>query len=340
MNSTLQLLKLLSTADKTTVPRGLSETESLYLHKCSIKNRMSFLYLEALRRSNSLTVLESIYKEEKKKYTRTFAAISRVSKLLMERNIEHVVFKTIRPYVSTTVDIDTLILGGREEYMESIKTMKEAGYRLIVRGPRSTTLWDNRVNIGVDLYEQVAVSFITYIDKQELTKYATITTQQNGEHIRVLKPEADLTCIIAHSLIKEQMYTLSEYYSFINYLEQLDTDEFVDIANRTNLTSAIRTHAAITALLHSAAHGTIPSKLEQILDYLGDNKLEGKILMKRKFETPHKYHPTTVTKSLLEIAKGKKVRRSMAIQALHMLDPQFAKKFASVLVEHTIRKTY
>jgi len=289
--------------------------------------------------NKNLEDFSALYQEENLRYLKTDDAIARASRVLTDAHINHAVFKTIRPYKSTTVDIDILVFEDTN-YPKSLKTMQKAGYRLVVYGPRSTTLWDREAKIGIDLYEQVAVSFITYIDKQKLVAYTTTTKLPNGEYVKTLKPEADLACIIAHSVIKEQMYTLSEYYTFIHYLKQMSANNFLEIVKQNNLTSAARAHAAITGLLHKVAHETIPNKLQQIFGSLGEENFEATRLNKNHFETPHKYHPITIAKSLLEITKGKETRKSIATQLFRMFNWNFSKDLLTKFVDHVFRETY
>ena len=162
----------------------------------------------------------------------------------------------------------------------------------------------------------------------------------NDEKVTVLKPEADLACIIAHSMIKEQMYTLSEYFSFINYLDQIEVKEFLKIAEENNILTPIRTHSSLTAFLHKIANKEIPKKLQTILDMIGEDNFEKARLIDSKLETPHKYHPITIAKSLLEISKGSKTQKSMITQVYHMFEHDFAKDFLQRLTNHVFRESY
>jgi len=303
------------------------------------KNRILYFYLTMTGSKPHDKLLHIFYKEQAK-FRRTNYLISRISKILTEGGIEYAFFKTIRPYISTTVDLDILIFGESEEYIKSITAIKNAGYKLLTYGPLSTTFLDEEANIGIDLYREVAVSFITYIDKKTLYPYITTMKLSNGEKVKILKPEADLACIIVHSVIKEQMYTLSEYYTFIYYLKQMNIKDFIHVVKQNNVTSAARTHTSITALLHEVAHKTIPEKLQQITESLGKDYFEITRLTQNNFETPHKYHPITVVKALLEIVKVKKCRDSMALQIYRMLNPRFTNKFLKDLLKHIKRETY
>jgi len=338
MNLTIQLLRAIGSpfVTRETVSIGQGEISALYQH--SIKNRMVFYYLNRIGEKN-LGELTSFYEREYLKYSKTHDAISRVSQILTDTNIEHAVIKTIRPYKSTTVDIDVIIFGVESEYKKAILTLLSAEYGMLGQGPQSTTLQDPRINIKVDIYKEVAVSHIVYLDKRKLANFSVTKKLPNGESVKILTPEADLATVIAHSIIKEHMYTLSEYFTFVGYLTQIDLNKFIQFLIESNITVPTQTHATITALLHNEAFGMVPKPLQDILDYLGEATLEATLVM-NGFKMPHKYHPLTVGRSMLEIAKGEKSRKSMARQLLRMLKPSFTKEFTKLFLDHLTRETY
>lgn len=338
MNPTIELLKLLGSPFAPSANYTLSRIELTELYRCSKRNRMLFLYLDKIDKKN-IDYFSAECERENIRRLKINAAIVRASQVLTDSNIKHAVFKTIRPYKSTTVDIDILVFG-HGNYVESIKAMQKAGYKLVVHGPRSTTLWDQEANVGIDLYEEIAVSFITYIDKGKITQQIATRKLQNVGYVKTLTLEANLACIIAHSIIKEQMYTLSEYYTFLCYLEQIDIQKFIQVVKQNSLTTPTKAHAAITALLHKTAHKTVPEKLKQILAHLDKENIETTLLIKNDFETPHKYHMLTLARSMLEIMKVKNCRNSVVTQILHMLNPNFAKDFLKASMQHITRKRY
>jgi hypothetical protein len=299
---------------------------------------MSYLYLQT---ADSLGIKEMHTLFEKDDVRRSIIdeAITKASTVLTDAGIDHVLFKTIRPYPSTTVDIDTLIMNAAS-YEKSIDSMRKSGYTLVARGPKSTTMWDEKADIGIDLYEEIAVSYTVYLDKQTLAHFKTSRQMTNDRKVRMLKPEADLVCIIAHSVIKEQMYTLAEYFSYIHYLKHLDVSDFVRIIEENHITNAAKTHTAITAMLHRVAHQSVPKQLSKIITSIGKEDLEISRIAKSGYETPHKYHPITIARSLTEIMKGTKSRNSIASQLIHMLSPQISQDFLRKLTNHFLRETY
>jgi hypothetical protein len=297
-------------------------------------------FLDKVAVSIKFPAMNKLAARQQIEYIRMLDSVSRASQLLGSANIEHAMFKTIRPYKSTTVDIDTVIFGLENDYRTALKTMKESGYRLLAEGPMSATFWDQNAEIGIDIYNEIAVSALCYLDKDKLARFSTSVRLPNNEEACLLAPEADLLAIVAHSIIKEQMFTLSEYYSFINYLGKIEIRTFVDLLRETNLTNAAKTHASITAFLSKVADGEIPKKLQEILEAIGQDNFETSRILTCDLQTPHKYHPITVAKSLLEIAKGKKSRRSIATQIYRMKSPTFTGKFLNALIQHIARETY
>jgi hypothetical protein len=341
MNPTEQLLGMIPSPfakNKFEENRNRRELESAYV--CAVKNKMALLFLGKLIERQPLSIWRQIYQNELARYKETLTTIAATSSLLSKGKIEHAIFKTVRPYDSATVDIDIIIFGNHSDYVKSVRLLERAGYSYLGNGPQSTTLWDKSVKIGIDLYNEIAVSHVVYMDKNTLRQNIVNHTLESGDEIRMLNPEADLACIIAHSVIKEQMYTLSEYYSFVNYLKRIDAERFLKLVKLNNVSSAVSCHASLTAFLHQTHHGPVPQTLQMILSELGQNTLEPERLNEKDFSTPHKYHLLTFARSLLEIAKSSKTRKSIAHQAFKLSDPRSSKQFSRLVMEHILRETY
>jgi len=296
--------------------------------------------LEALHREGVINGFEGTYKGKRAEFDEMIKAVEKAGGQLARANVDYAFHKTVRPYRSTTVDIDTLVFGGKGEYDRAIQEMLGSGYELVERGPRSTTIWDVECNIGVDLYEEIAVSYITYLDKDTLTDHIVDLVLPNGRSVRHLDSAADMAALIAHSVMKEQMYTLSEFYSYVHYLKSMSIDDFLQILEKNCVTSAAKTHTSLNAMVYSIAYGKETHQMEKISDFLGTDVLEMNRLAKHDLQIPHKYHPLTVTRSLLETAKRKKTRDSMAFQIYSMGNPGFTKKFLRALLGHAVRGTY
>jgi hypothetical protein len=340
MNSTIELLRFVGSPYSSIQYQSIDFDSSFRLFQCSYKNRMTLLFLNAIKRTEVFDKFDQIYHRQIAQYNETIQALARISSVLSKENVKHAIFKTLRPYISTTVDIDVITFGNDFQYERACRATHDAGYQKVVRGPLSTTFLDPKIRIGVDLYNEIAVSYVPYINKDKLLGYIVDAELSNHDQIKVLKCEADLMAIIAHSVIKEQMYTLSEYYTFIHYLEHINPYNFVHIVKQNNLLFATSVHASITALLHKIAHDTIPKKLQQILDSLYEGNYEIDQMFKKHLRTPHKYHPITMIKSLLEITKGAETRRGVATLLIHLLDRNVSKDFLKKSIGHIFRETY
>jgi len=343
MTQTARLLRIVGSPFmfETESPRNNQEVMSLYYR--AVKNRMPLLYLTAIKKWNKLGKLKQTYIDIHGRSQSTYDAMLRLSAILREAAIEYALFKTVRPYLETTVDIDVIILEQGEDYKRSISRMNGAGYERLGHGPNSITFKDPYLNIGVDLYREVAVSQVIYLDKDKIRQHVIEKNiGPNGETIRTLSPPADLIAIIAHSMIKEQMYTLSEYYSTLYFLVQMDSrdlETFIGMIYENALTNSARVHIGITAQLHEIAHGTIPEKIRKILYNLQLDPIE--IHRSKTAEAPYKFHILTVGKALWEkIRVEEKARKSISRQIESMLDPSFSKVALSRFIGHVLREAY
>ncbi|MFX0209351.1 MAG: hypothetical protein ACFFDT_25430 [Candidatus Hodarchaeota archaeon] len=319
------------------------ENASFELLEIATKNRMPLFFLTALKKRNELAKLKLMYDRMNEESINSFDAMSRVSNILCNKGIENVIFKTIRPYPATTVDIDVIILKSKKEYIRSRDILINHGYESVGFKQDAETFRDPHININVDLYPEITVSKIIYLDKEKLTSYMIEKVLPNEKSVVTLNPHADLICLIAHSIIKEQMYTLSEYYSTLYFLSQTKLSEikkFVDMIHENSIINAAQAHISITAKLHEVAHNFIPEKIVKIIDDIDMNKIELKNIEKN-YRTPHKFHPLTVGTCLLEkMAKEEVARKSLAKQLLSMTNFNFSKDFLNKIIKNVRRESY
>lgn len=340
MNSTVELLRLIGSPYLPSNYNDETMADKFQLLQCSLKNRFSLMFLDALKQKRALANLHELYDQYMIKHAQTFEAVARISHALTEADVKHAIFKTLRPYISTTVDIDVIVFGSFLDYEKSIKAALKAGYRRLASDKMSSTLKDPKVNIGVDLYNEIAVSRVPYIDKLKIADETICTELPTRERVKTLRPEADLLSIIAHSIIKENLYTLSEYYTYVYYIGTLNVDHFVQLAAKTHLTQATKIHTAITAFLYKVAYGTLPEKLQLVVNKIGATEFETGRLTKNNFKTPHKYHILTIAQSLFEITRENKTLNGLVDQAVHSFNAEFSRDFLSKLRAHAKRETY
>ena len=218
-------------------------------------------------------------------------------------------------------------LGSQAEYDKAVKLLTEPTYAKAHISPTGVGLRDTEHDCITDLQKEVAASYIVYMDKNKFQKHI-IKAELPGEmQARTLTPELDLAIIIAHSLM-EQTYHLGEFYSFVYYLSRMggsQIDDFINIIRENNIRAAARAYTTISARLHREAYGTVPEKIEFILNKLGSDTAEAKALVRSNFKTPHPFRALTVVGVLTEKLKGPRFRRSVLVQVTKMLNPKLAR---------------
>jgi hypothetical protein len=305
-------------------------------------NKIPLLYLDALAKRNVLDGLESEYETFYRRHVMFLNLMGETAQMLEEAGIEYLIFKTIKPYVSVTSDIDILIMNGGD-YERAAHLI---GYRWQLKGfgPESMTFYDAAADVGIDLHREIAVSNVVYMDKNTLRESITTLRLPTNKKVMSLKPSADLAVIAAHSAIKEQMYTLAEYFTLLYYLERINRTELRELNYLTELNSsryATIPFIMIADALHEAAHGIVPKNLEKLVNMFGGRSTDAMNLAKKEFTLPYKYSLGTVFFALLNKAKNDKIRKSCALQLHKMfLDASFSNGILREVVAHLRRETY
>ena len=347
-----QTIKLLRTIGSPLLPKKelfVNGTESLELYDLAIKNKISLLYLEALKQQGKLNKLKRKYDEEYVKYLRFLDGVGGVSRTLDDAGIKYVIFKTIRPYPAVPGDVDLLILDNKGAYKKSYEIFHEAGYKdkegVVVSGSTGPDLIDRDVNIIVDLQWQLELSHVIYMDKNKFRGRIISRKIPQGAEIKVKTPTAELDSgiVIIHS-ITEYLYLLGEYYTFLYLLSRMnerEIDDFVAVLKENKITAAAKSFVTIAAVLHEAAYGVIPQKLKHVLDKFGYEKLEATRLVKSDFKMPFRYSVSTGVKVILEKMGERRFRRSVGVQMVKMLmNPRLTKYLIGEVIERQRREYY
>jgi len=347
-NQTMKLIRTIGSpfiAKKETFVNGV---ESLELYELAVKNKISLLYLESLKQQGKLNKQKKRYDEEHVRYLRFLEGVEKISRTLDDAGIEYVIFKTIRPYPAVPGDVDLLILDNKEAYKKSYEIFHEAGYkdkeRAVVSGSTVPDLIDRDANIIVDLQWQLELSHVIYMDKNKFRGRIISRKIPQGAEIKVKTPtpELDLGIVIVHS-ITEYLYLLGEFYTFLYSLLRMnekEIDDFIAVLKENKITAAAKAFVTITAVLHNAAFGVMPEKLEYVLNKLGSEKSEAKRLVKSDFKMPHRYGVSTPVKVILEKMGERRFRRSAGVQMLKMLNPRLIMYIIGAVIERRKREYY
>lgn len=274
-------------------------------------NRVAFFFLYRLAEKDMLPrALEREYQREHERYVAIGRAFVGVSEVLDECGVDFAVFKSLRPYPSTTVDIDVLVFDG---FLDAVSCLVRRGYRILGSGPESMTLAHPGGAVSIDLYREVAVSRVIYLDKEGLRGYATWVETPFGR-VRVLRPEADVVAFAAHSVIKEQMFTLADYLTVMGLLRRADPYKVVRVAEMERVTRALfLVFAAVLRVLRAIRENS----------YLS---------------LPMKFRVPELCLALWE--RLARQRGSLAYQALYLSRPVRLRKFLSEVLRHATRVSY
>lgn len=359
MNQTLKLLKIIGSPFASRQKRYLPESrsEALVLYTYATKNKIGLLYLEALMTQGKLEEFElkRNYEEEKRKHDEQLITASRISELFNSFCVNYAIFKSIIPFPAVPNDVDIIHFGSDEEYKKAVDIMLQSDYtevkgpvdegsQLMFHDARTCEHLDTQKKdiYDIDLYQEVAASYVLYLNKRKLAKHAT-EIDIMGNKIKLLRPEAELVALIIHSIIPEMLCTLLVYYATLYHLVKMDStgiNIFIDIARENNVTFSVRAHCSLVAELHKAAHGFIPEKIEEVMAELGKETTERKNLLKNNLKMPHRYGWSTVIRTLLERAKEREFRRSAFKQVRYMSNPKFVKYIINDIIWRRRRETY
>jgi hypothetical protein len=347
LNQTIKLLRTISSPLISKKEPFASGVESLELYDLAVKNKISLLYLQALKKQGKLNKLKMEYDNECTRYSESLDGIEKVLGILDGTNIEYVIFKTIKPYPAIPGDIDILILGDNDAYRRASRILLEFGYKY-KREPDNTSpsLPDfvaPEGNVVVDLQEELELNYVIYMDKNKFREHIVKREIAPGLGINTLTSEVDLATVIIHS-VTEYLYLLGEFYTFLYSLARMNKKEindFIAILRANRITTAAKAFVTITVELHKAAYGKIPKKLGYVLDKLGYEKSEAKRLVKNDFKMPHRYSVSTVVKVIFEKMGERRFRRSVQVQIREMvMNPRLTNFMIAQVIELWSREYY
>jgi hypothetical protein len=300
-------------------------------------NKIPLTYLNAISPEERRNIPE--YNYHYVRLQRLLEITSEISELLGGRDINYVIFKTLRPYPEDVTDIDVLNLGSRRDYKRMIEALRRVGYIFMERGAYCTTFRDYKTRfkteLMIDVYDEISVVYLIYLDKRKLSHYISEKELPTGQAVRIFSPEAELLATIAHSAIKENHYILAEYFATLHYLALMDQpsiEELIDIVRENKLVNAFRWHLTITSMLHKFAFNSIPEKLSDLLFRLGGpwSKVHRQVF--ESMYPPYRCDPLTLTAVFREKMQDSVFKRSLCHQIFSFPTKAFHKRLLTRLV--------
>jgi len=250
--------------------------------------------------------------------------ITYAADLLDRTKVPYAIFKTLKPFPYVPSDIDILLRS--DESLQTVTgTLKNHGCVPLKKDNYGLTMLSPKHKMNIDLTTQIAVSGLVYLNKQLLFDHLC-EVQVNGVAVKKPEPEAELLVAAAHSVFKEQTYTLSDYYTFI--LSTQYWEEATKLAESLCLEYIFDTTLRMTKRVTDTSFGSMNTSMKRE----GGEGTSGK-----DFELPKKYDLNSLMVAFLKkMIEDPVSKHSLPIMAQSIYEPAFYKK----IVEHATRKTY
>ena len=193
------------------------------LIKIAAKNKILLQFLRVTQLDEKLLLLEEA------KYRKFLENLALTQEAL--NNLDHVFIKLRKPVAYVPSDIDILIL--RNLISKAVHRLMGKGFRIEVAEPYCITMTRNEAII--DLYVYPTLGGIIYINTDKLFEYKE-DIEFNGVKIQTLDPSAEALVTMAHSMYKERIYTLNDFFT----VEKWMSKKTVRLAQELNCEDALK----------------------------------------------------------------------------------------------------
>ncbi|MCW3995290.1 MAG: nucleotidyltransferase family protein [Candidatus Bathyarchaeota archaeon] len=306
-------------------------SEYLNLFHLAKLNKIPLLYLESHRFEGN-PFLEAQLLLFKRRYEQTLELTAHTATLFDKYGIRYVLFKTLKPFPYVPSDIDILLLS-KSDLRKAFVVLKERQCKVLDKDIYGMTIESPMYQINLDLTTEIAVSGLVYIDKTQLYKSISQVKVKDVE-VQTLAPHVDMVVSAAHSMYKEQMYLLSDYYTLALSLKYFK--EALDFARNVCVQYALETSLKMTYDIILNAFGSSDFSPEESVKSLSVYKYKS-AAWNQIFEFPAKYPINIIQRALLEkILKDNSTKESFLNSFETMLRPSTIRK----LISHIHRKVY
>ena len=347
-SDTLNLMRIIGLPNThTKFIRNLSEEALVNLLPLAIENKVPLLFLEcALDACRDSKPLKELYEAYLKKSHSGLSLIKEISETLIKPQTNYVVFKTFKPFPFITVDVDVIFFT-RKDLMRAYHELLSKGCNLAGYGAYSISLYSPKHVMNVDLHLEVSVSRMVYIEKLLLEQYVTEIDVNNCQ-VPVLETPVALAMVLAHSLYKEQLFTLADYYTTI--IRVLDANKgqrktLVDFAEKARIRLSVKAALMIVDALSVTAFGRKVSAVTETAQMIQTSEIEEKTMrlalsqFVKNVNLPYRYHPVTVAAAFTtKIFRDPVMRGTLNQQFVELITD--TSKFLESVLSHMRRRTY
>ena len=295
--------------------------------KLAKKNKVSFLFLKNVK-SKVANFPESLFLSYEEQYNNAVGLTKFVAAHLKEAHVPYTFFKTIKPFPYLPSDVDVLLFSNND-LTKVIKSLENQGCKVLDGDAYGVTMYSPEYNLNIDLTTQIAVTGLSYVDKFSLLDHV-VNADFHGTKIRSLSPASDLLVVTAHSILKEQMFTLSDYYFLVMLVKHWT--EAANLAQKFYLTSALKTIFSMTAALTVNVFGPT----NPLMDDFSSLGITHVVDYDKNFELPKKYALDTILVEFLRKIKDPSTTNSLPSAVKSFFTPDFYIK----ALTHITRKKY
>lgn len=291
------------------------------------QNKIPLLFLQTVTCNKSIQSTLSLYEG---RYKNTLDLIADTAALFEKTNVSYALFKTLKPFPYTPSDIDVL-LKSNESLQAVAKTLTANGCIPLDKDNYGMTLFSPRHRMNIDLTTQIAVSGLVYVSKKLVFDHLC-EVEVNGASVQTLKAPVELLVVAAHSLFKEQTYTLSDYYTFAMFARHWK--EAAKLAGIFHLEHAFEMALKMTRQVTASSFGSGSAVLSKFAESGINNVLW---YGDEEYELPKKYDLAFLMVAFLKkIIEDPVSKHSLPCMARSVSNPAFYGK----IMQHATRKTY
>ncbi|MGB1161526.1 MAG: hypothetical protein ACPG40_09955 [Alphaproteobacteria bacterium] len=264
---------------------------------------------------------------------------------------EWVLFKSIKPFLSTPNDTDWFPFEPRR-HKELVAHLcaPEGGFKLMETAPCQTTLieesgeglTDTTKKGGVfyiDCYVAPSTDYFIYLDPRRMRDQTEIV-EINGYDVPILQPHTELTSIMFHNVFPEKSFSIESYYlvkSYLDLMEQRGTlDSFVEVARDQKVEFACAVNLVATAEIDRVRFDAVDPRIGRILEALGYSSLK-----LHHFDPagplPYAFSARVFWGAFLSKQRDRTSFMSTLNQFLHMLNPIFFIDVARIVWRRTVK---
>jgi len=294
------------------------------------QNKIHLLFLETVTKNAKNQHIQQKLSHYKEKYKNFLDLTAFTANSLEKVKVRYTLFKTLKPFSCTPSDVDVLLWSNQE--LETVVTfLTNMGCISLDKSAYGRTMFSPKHKLNIDLTTQVASSGLVYLDKKSLFEHVD-TFETHGTTAKSLESAVDLLIVAAHSIFKEQLYTLSDYYTFVMLAQYWK--KAAKLSKRFHVEQALNTVLGLTIVTTLTAFGSMDPFRKEFGELRVADVAE---LVGEDFELPKKLGLTTLAIAFLrKIRDDPASMKSLSYMARFAASPAIYKR----IVEHATRRTY